>query len=48
MTIVIQLLLAHLLGDFLFQPNAWVADKEVKKHRSKYLYIHIALHFALA
>lgn len=45
--ILLQLLLAHLLGDFLFQPNSWVADKEKKKIRSKFLYFHILLHFIL-
>ncbi|MGZ5189305.1 MAG: DUF3307 domain-containing protein, partial [Kaistella sp.] len=29
--ILIPLILAHLLGDFLLQPNSWVADKEKKK-----------------
>lgn len=48
MILFIKLLLAHLLGDFIWQPNSWVADKEVKKHKSIYLYIHILLHGVLA
>jgi hypothetical protein len=48
MMIFIKLLLAHLLGDFLWQPNKWVEDKEIKKHKSRYLYIHTFLHFLLA
>ena len=48
MIIFVKLLLAHLLGDFLWQPTAWVLDKESKKHRSKYLYIHTLLHGILA
>lgn len=44
----VKLLLAHLLGDFLLQPTSWVLDKESKKHRSIYLYIHTLLHGALA
>jgi hypothetical protein len=48
MIIFVKLLLAHLLGDFLLQPTSWVLDKESKKHRSKYLYIHILLHGILA
>ena len=48
MIIFVKLLLAHLLGDFLLQPNSWVSDKENKKQRSKYLYIHILLHGILA
>ena len=48
MILFIKLLLAHLLGDFIWQPNAWVADKEAKKHKSIYLYLHILLHGFLA
>lgn len=48
MIIVVKLLLAHLLGDFLLQPSSWVQDKENKKHRSNYLYIHILIHGILA
>ena len=47
MIIFVKLLLAHLLGDFLLQPTAWVLDKEKKKHRSAYLYLHTFLHGAL-
>ena len=46
--IFIPLILAHLLGDFILQPNAWVADKEKKKSGSIYLYIHVILHTILA
>jgi len=48
MILFIKLLLAHLLGDFIWQPNSWVADKEIKKHKSIYLYVHILLHGVLA
>lgn len=48
MIIFVKLLSAHLLGDFLLQPNSWVSDKETKKYRSKYLYIHTLLHGILA
>ncbi|WP_394759695.1 DUF3307 domain-containing protein [Flavobacterium sp.] len=48
MIIFIKLLLAHLLGDFLLQPTSWVLDKENKKHKSIYLYIHTVLHGFLA
>ncbi|WP_433765923.1 DUF3307 domain-containing protein [Flavobacterium ginsenosidimutans] len=48
MILFIKLLLAHLLGDFIWQPNSWVADKETKKHKSVYLYAHILLHGVLA
>lgn len=46
--IFIPLILAHLLGDFILQPNSWVADKERKKGGSVYLYIHVLLHSFLA
>ena len=46
--IFIPLILAHLLGDFILQPNSWVTDKEKKKGESIYLYIHIVLHTVLA
>ena len=46
--IFIPLILAHLLGDFILQPNSWVADKEKKKGGSIYLYIHVLLHIILA
>lgn len=48
MIIFVKLLLAHLLGDFLLQPTSWVLDKESKKHKSKFLYIHTLLHGILA
>lgn len=48
MILFIKLLLTHLLGDFIWQPNSWVADKEAKKHKSIYLYFHILLHGVLA
>ena len=46
--ILIKLLLAHLIGDFLLQPTKWVIDKEQKKGKSIYLYLHILLHGILA
>lgn len=45
--IFFNLILAHLLGDFILQPNAWVADKEKRKGRSIYLYLHVLLHILL-
>ncbi|MDN3674166.1 DUF3307 domain-containing protein [Flavobacterium branchiarum] len=44
MILFVKLFLAHLLGDFIFQPNSWVIDKEIKKQKSVYLYIHAGLH----
>ncbi|MBD0849083.1 DUF3307 domain-containing protein [Maribacter arenosus] len=47
MMLFIKLLLAHLIGDFLLQPNRWVIHKEANKIASKYLYLHILLHFVV-
>ncbi|MDX1768489.1 MAG: DUF3307 domain-containing protein, partial [Arenibacter troitsensis] len=47
MMLFTKLLLAHLLGDFLFQPTKWVVHKEANKMASKYLYLHILIHFGL-
>ncbi len=44
----IKLLLAHLLGDFLLQPDAWVASKEKKKIKSGKFYLHLAVHTGLS
>lgn len=43
-----KLFLAHLLGDFLFQPTRWVIHKEANKITSKYLYLHIVVHFVVS
>jgi len=48
MILFVKLFLAHLLGDFLLQPTAWVKDKEQHKQRSLYLYLHTLLHGVLA
>ena len=48
MILFIKLLLAHLLADFLLQPNSWIIDKENNKLKSKYLYFHVLLHGILA
>lgn len=42
-----QLFLGHLIGDFLLQPAKWVIHKEANKISSKYLYVHILIHFGL-
>jgi Protein of unknown function (DUF3307) len=44
---LIKLLLAHFIGDFVFQNNTWVKHKEIHKIKSKYLYWHLLLHFIL-
>ncbi|MDR1023657.1 MAG: DUF3307 domain-containing protein [Prevotellaceae bacterium] len=44
MIILVKLLLAHFIGDFLLQPKAWVVDKEQKKIASLRLYLHVVIH----
>nr|WP_313809702.1 DUF3307 domain-containing protein [Allomuricauda sp.] len=41
---ILQLLLAHLIGDFVLHPDTWVQHKLQHKIRSKYLYYHIGVH----
>lgn len=47
MLVFLQLLLAHILGDFVFQPEKWVKDKEAQKVKSVKLYFHIGIHAIL-
>lgn len=44
MLLVLKLVLAHAIGDFVLQPDHWVKDKILKKHKSKYLYYHVLIH----
>lgn len=39
-----KMILAHFIGDFYLQPTSWVQDKEQKKHKSIYLYLHSTIH----
>jgi hypothetical protein len=49
MIILIKLFLTHIVGDFILQPNSWVADKEKYKKTRKYLslYSHCTTWFSL-
>lgn len=47
MMLLVKLLLAHLLGDFVLQPGSWVGEKERKKYKSPKLYLHGLIHFLL-
>lgn len=42
--IFLKFLIAHLLGDFVFQPEKWILDKEKRKLKSSKLYLHILVH----
>lgn len=48
MNVFFKIFLAHLLGDFIFQPDKWVAHKIKNTYKSKYLYLHSILHGLLA
>ncbi|PZD77890.1 DUF3307 domain-containing protein [Mesonia sp. K7] len=47
MEILIKLILAHLIGDFILQPYAWVKEKEKKKLKSPKLYLHVLIHLVV-
>ncbi|PQB06680.1 hypothetical protein BST83_05540 [Polaribacter filamentus] len=47
MILFLKFLLAHILGDFVFQPEKWVKGKEEKKVKSVKLYFHIGVHAVL-
>jgi hypothetical protein len=38
------LFLAHILGDFYFQPSTWVRDRNEKHLKSTRLYLHVLVH----
>ncbi len=42
--LIIKLLIAHVVGDFVLQPNSWVKEKKDKKFKSKYFYLHGLVH----
>lgn len=44
MILLVKLILAHFIGDFLLQPKSWVTDKENRKLSSPKFYLHILLH----
>lgn len=42
--LLIKLLLAHFLGDFVFQPKPWVEERFRKKWRAPRFYLHLLVH----
>ncbi len=48
MIVFLKLLIAHLLGDFIFQSDKSVKEKEEKKIKSLRLYFHVILHGILS
>ncbi|NBP67240.1 MAG: DUF3307 domain-containing protein [Cytophagia bacterium] len=47
MILLLKLLLAHLIGDFILQPDSWVKAKEKRKRNAWQLYAHVLLHFII-
>lgn len=41
---LLQLILAHLLGDFIFQSRKMVESKKIHRHRSPTFYLHLVIH----
>lgn len=48
LSILIRLIIAHLLTDFILQPSAWIRERQVKKWRSGRLYWHALLTAGIA
>lgn len=44
MALILKLVLAHLIGDFVLQPGSWVTAKEEKKLMAWQLYVHVLVH----
>jgi hypothetical protein len=42
--LIIKLLIAHIIGDFVLQPDRWVEEKKDKRYKSKYFYLHGLVH----
>lgn len=47
LTILLRLILAHLLGDFLLQPTKWVKAKSSRKEKAPEMYYHVLVVTAL-
>ncbi|MEP5131994.1 DUF3307 domain-containing protein, partial [Nonlabens ulvanivorans] len=48
MLLLIKLLIAHFLGDFILQTNSFTKKKEKHQLKSPHLYIHAIIHGLLA
>lgn len=42
--LTVKLLIAHVLGDFVLQPDSWVKAKKSKTYKSKFFYLHGLVH----
>jgi hypothetical protein len=48
MIVFVKLLLAYLLSDFIIQPNHWKNNKQLRKFKRVFLYIHPLIHIFLS
>lgn len=46
--LLLALILVHLAADFFMQTNNWVAEKNTRHYRSKFVYLHSAIHGVLS
>jgi hypothetical protein len=44
--LLLKLLIAHVIGDFVFQPKEWVESKKNKQLKSVHFYLHGLVHLA--
>ncbi len=42
--LLLRILVAHFLADFIFQPSSWVKKKSEHGLKSGYFWLHIAIH----
>ena len=48
MNLLLRLVVAHLLTDFVLQPKSWVTDRQQNKGKSTKLYLHVILTTVMA
>jgi hypothetical protein len=46
--LLLKLVIAHVIGDFVMQPKRWVLQKQAQAFKAPSLYFHTLLHAALA
>lgn len=42
-SVLLRLIIAHLLTEFVLQPNSWITEKKIKRFRSGKLYLHVLI-----
>ncbi|MGF1670977.1 MAG: DUF3307 domain-containing protein [Balneolaceae bacterium] len=41
--VFLKLLMAHMVSDFLVQPESWIEQRKIQNYKSGYLYVHILI-----